>query len=318
MKKTRWAPLSLILVVVLGGCGESVQSRGARTGSATPAALQEPTTLPQPTPTAWASDRFYTGWYTSATSSEYLGDYQQAGMNLMVTSSVGKRRTHRWLRNALGHGMRVLLEPDSAWIRQANRSQLAAFIRRYRHNPALFGWHLYDEPDFTGLPPEKLVAAYQRVKQLDPRHPVAVDFATGQCRFGPGAIDPRYLPGFDLFIFDRYPFYTNLPGVDPLQDIAAIATTCMRTARTYHKLGPILVLQGFGNGTRDGPFVWRDPKYQETLCSVRLVAHAGALGVLFWTDQHADAAVRRNTDTVVHQWRLDHGDVQKPPNTKPC
>ncbi len=251
------------------------------------------------TPATRAAARVPIGWYTSEkTALHRLDAYRRAGVTLMVAYYADGPYTDRWVRAAGAHHIRMLLQPDPAWITHGTMTKLQAFVRRYRRNPALYGWYLYDEPDRVELPPRKLQAAYQAIKTLD-HHPVAVVFTTGQCLVGQGAIDPGYLAGFDLLMFDRYPFYTNLPGVRPLEDERAVDANCVRSARTYRKLGPILVLQGFGKGQKDGPFLWRDPTYQETLCSFRLALAAGAQGVLFYSDQYADPYVWHNVQQII-------------------
>jgi hypothetical protein len=251
--------------------------------------------------------QFLAGWYTTVGASpKRLDAYRRAGANLVVAAYAGEPWTSRWLRTALAHGIKVLLMPDASWISTSKRARLRAFVLRYRHNPAVYGWYLYDEPDFTGLPPDKLAAAYRLVKSLDPSRPIAAVFTSGRCRFGTGAIDPRYLAGFDLLMFDRYPFYQpsfyrTIPRFNPLRDAREVDANCVRSARVYHKLGPIMVLQGFGKGMRDGPFAWRDPSFRETSCTFRLAAASGARGVLFWSDQYADEQVQQNVEAVMRR-----------------
>jgi hypothetical protein len=226
----------------------------------------------------------------------------------MVAYYAREPYTSRWVHAAGANHIRLLLQPDPAWIEQGKLDELQAFVRRYRDEPAVYGWYLFDEPDLNQLPPRKLRAAYRAIKALD-SHPVAVIFTTGQCLFGQGAIDPAYVAGFDLLMFDRYPFYTNLPNVHPLQDELKIDANCVESARVNRKLGPIMVLQGFGKGQRDGPFTWRDPTYQETLCSFRIALAAGAAGVLFYSDRYADASVRHNVDRIIRMHRDAHGSA---------
>jgi len=273
---------------------------------------------PTVTPVTHAGAPVLVGWYTSEKASlQRLSAYRRAGVTLLVTYYLGEPYISRWLHAAGVNHVQLLLQPDPAWIDQGDMKQLQAFVRQYRHNAAVYGWYLYDEPDRENLPPRRLREAYLAIKALD-SHPVAVIFTTGQCLFGQGAIDPAYLTGFDLLMFDRYPFYTNLPGVRPLQDQRTVDSNCVRSARDDHKLGPILVLQGFGKGQKDGPFTWRDPTYQETLCSFRTALAAGASGVLFYSDQYADARVRRNVDRIMRAHRDAHGPAPRTATAQQC
>lgn len=222
----------------------------------------------------------------------------------MLPYRSGEPYTSRWLEAAHEQGIRLLLQPDWRWVADGNVDALQAFVRRYRNAPALYGWYLYDEPERNELPPSRLVAAYRAIKAID-SHPVAVVFTTGGCRFGPQGIDPAYLDGFDLLLFDIYPFYAVPAVADPLAVIRQTEQTCVDMVRQHQKLGPIMVLQAFGRGVKDGSFTWRDPTAHETACSFAGALRAGALGVLFWSDQKADAQVQRNTDDVIAAWH--HG-----------
>jgi hypothetical protein len=222
-------------------------------------------------------------------------------VNLVLPYFSGESRTGAWVREAEKQGVSLLLQPNWRWVAHGDLQSLADFVRRYRDSPALYGWYLYDEPEVNGLPPARLVAAYHLIKSLD-SHPVAVVFGTLQCRFGPGGLDPGYLAGFDLLMYDYYPFYTTIPAPRSWQVAAATDAQCARSAREHHKQGPILVLQAFGHGWRDGPLAWRDPALGETRCLFALAQQSGAQGVLFWSDEHADAVVARNTNGVIAAW----------------
>ncbi|MGH2444377.1 MAG: hypothetical protein ACRDFX_14580, partial [Chloroflexota bacterium] len=214
------------------------------------------------------------GWYTTERHAlQRLPAYQAAGVNLMIAYRSGEPYTSRWLRAAEAHHVKVLLQPDWRWIAHGNLSALQRFVRRYRGDPALSGWYLYDEPEVNRLEPRKLAAAYNVIKSID-RHPVAVVFSTGGCRFGAGHIDPAYLKGFDLLMFDIYPFYARVHVAASRvsqRDFGA----CVQSARRFHKSGPIIVVQAFGNGMSDGRLAWRDPTFAELQCQVRLARNAG-------------------------------------------
>jgi hypothetical protein len=231
-------------------------------------------------------------------------------MTLMVASLEPQSYSTSWLHASQVHSIQVLLQPNPRWVATGDQRDLANFVRRYQHDPAVYGWYLYDEPDFYGLPAARLIAAYRTIRAIDHR-PIAVDFFSGNCLFGPGKIDRAYLNGFDLLMFDHYifyqkSFYENLPHFDPLADERKVDANCVASARKYHKLGPIIVLQGFGKGTRDGPFNYRDPTYHEVLCSILLAERAGATGGLFYRDGKASANLHKNiyrAVRVVHSFR---------------
>jgi hypothetical protein len=213
----------------------------------------------------------------------------------------GESRTSAWVRVAEQQRVSLLLQPNWRWVAHGDLLSLAAFVRRFRDSSALYGWYLYDEPEVNDLSPARLVAAYRLIKSLD-SHPVAVVFGTEQCRFGPAGLDPGYLAGFDVLMYDYYPFYATVPAARSWQLAARTDTECVGSAREHRKQGPILVLQAFGRGWRDGPLQWRDPALGETRCLFALAQQSGAEGVLFWSDEHADAVVARNTNEVIAAW----------------
>jgi hypothetical protein len=249
-----------------------------------------------------AARPFLVGWYTSAAlSPERLGPYAREGVNLVLPYFSGEGRTATWVRAAEKERVPLLLQPDWRWVAHGKLRRLANFVRRYRDSAALYGWYLYDEPEVNNLPPARLVAAYRLIKSLD-SHPVAVVFGTEQCRFGLGGLDRGYLAAFDLLMYDYYPFYTTIPALRSWKAAGTADNECAQSAREHHKQGPILVLQAFGQGWRDGPFQWRDPSLGETRCLFALAQQSGAQGVLFWSDEHADAAVAHNTNGVIAAW----------------
>lgn len=252
---------------------------------------------------------FRIGWYTyERTGTANLATYRGEGVNLMVAYHSSGGYTAKWMRATAAQGIQVLLQPDPEWVRSGNIAALSAFVRRYDHTPSLYGWYLYDEPDAGNLRPARLQAAYDAIKAID-THPVAVVFTTGGCRFGPGAIDAGYLAGFDLLMFDYYPFYRNLRVSHPALHAQRNDQNCVQSAREYRKSGPIIVVQSFGSGQHTGPFQWRDPSYTETECQVALAEASGATGVLFWDDQISDAHVRRDSNRIIRHWHSGYAQA---------
>jgi hypothetical protein len=249
------------------------------------------------------------GWYTGGNSESNgtnLATYGQTGMNLVVAPNMNDDAAlHTFLGRARNAGIRVLVAPNDGWVVDSNWTALAAFIREFKDDPTVYGWYLFDEPDFNNLPAPQLDRAYQVVKSVDRAHPVAVVFTLGQCRFG-RHLDRRYLRGFDLLMCDDYPFYTFVRSHS--QSLAAIrefqSTTrhCVYTARHFHKLGPIMVAQGFGNGVKDGPFMFRDPTFAEQKAMFHDAVAAGAKGILYFNDDQADKAVKASVRTIVTGW----------------
>jgi hypothetical protein len=132
-----------------------------------------------------------------------------------------------------------------------------------------------------------------------------VVFALGGCRFGKG-LSRRYLRGFDLLMFDDYPFYTFMRSRGASQagirEFSSATRHCVNAARRYHKIGPLMVVQGFGHGVADGGLEWRDPSFYEESSVFRDAMKLGAKGILFYADGYADRAVSENVQRIVGRW----------------
>jgi hypothetical protein len=244
------------------------------------------------------------GWYTDLTNNS-LAAYHRNGMSLVVSGGGDDAHIESFLNRAAKAGVRVLLLVNGAWTRDGDWTDLRAFIQRYRSSPALYGWYLFDEPDLNGLPAARLAAAYRVVKSVDGRHSIAAIFTTGNCDFG-RQLNRGYLNGFDLLMFDDYPFYSfmrshadSVAGIDEFH----IATRdCVAAAHRFHKQGPIMVEQSFGNGFRDGPYMFRDPTYAEEKAMFVGAVKAGVPGILFFHDLYADRHMRAAVHSIVSSW----------------
>jgi hypothetical protein len=267
--------------------------------------------------TAWAA-RYTTrpyrpnvptlGWYTDTTAdmtNNNLATYRRSGMSLVVSDGAINTLTDDFLNRALQAGVRVLLEPNNDLVRNGDWADLRAFIAHYRSSPAVYGWYLFDEPDLNGLPAARLAAAYRTVKSVDRHHPVAVIFTTGSCGFG-RQLDRGYLKGFDLLMFDDYPFYSfmrsHADSMGGIREFQTATRDCVAAAHRFHKKGPIMVEQSFGNGVHDGPYMFRDPTYTEERAMFADAVKAGARGILFFHDLYADRHMRAAVHSIVSSW----------------
>ena len=245
------------------------------------------------------------GWYIkSADSGSRLVRYAQHGMRLIVSYGGSVDQVSALLQNAQAAGLSVLLMPNTSWMHGNDWSDLRRSILQFRDSPALYGWYLADEPEYVGLSPKRLAHAYRVIKSLD-RHPVAVVFTEGSCRFG-ARVSKAYLKGFDILMFDDYPFYgfmhSHRDSVNGIREFRRSTRNCVATAHRYHKRGPFMVMQGFGKGIKDGPFSYRDPTYYEEKTMFRVAIRNGAHGILFWSDQFADRTVTHNVSRIVGAW----------------
>jgi hypothetical protein len=131
---------------------------------------------------------------------------------------------------AAAHGLRCWLwlgdTPDlpahvAGQPPSVNEQLLTKIVTAFRGDPALLAWKGYDEPrnPFRGanwIRPEGLIRAYQKIKSLDPQHPVVII----QAPRSPVSDLIPYRPAFDVTGVDIYPVsyppqvHSDLPNKD--------------------------------------------------------------------------------------------------------
>ncbi len=155
-----------------------------------------------------------------------------------------------------GSGREIPPQQRDEWLRSE--------IEAVRNHPALLAWYIADEPGLRGVDPEAMQRLYDRVRELDPYHPVTMVFLNG------GAAR-RFAAGMDLAMVDPYP----VPNVPP-------ATVGPGVAAALQGLGPRipvwLVGQAFGGGEH-----WtREPTARELRLMTWLALVEGATGVQYF------------------------------------
>lgn len=122
---------------------------------------------------------------------------REAGFQLVHT-----RADAGELDAAREHGMYAWLTTGAA------EDRIRKTVAIGKDHPALLFWETEDEPSFAWkkprelrTPPEKIIAAYALIKQLDPAHPVYLNHAPTNLE----ATLRRYNPGCDIVATDIYP-----------------------------------------------------------------------------------------------------------------
>jgi len=136
--------------------------------------------------------------------------YRKAGINLYVGLWEGP--TEAQLSELKQAGMQVICEQNQVAL-------------RHLENKTIVGWMHGDEPDNaqslgarlgwgSPIPPEKILADYQRLRTADPTRPVMLNLGQGVAwdgyygrgnRTGHPEDYPKYLKGCDIASFDIYP-----------------------------------------------------------------------------------------------------------------
>ncbi len=144
--------------------------------------------------------------------------YRDAGINVYV--GLWRGPTAEQLQQLKAAGMRVICGQ--------NQTGLAA-----RNDPTIIGWMHGDEPDNAQslgagkgygppIPPEKIVASYNRIRAADPNRPVLLNLGQGVAwdnYIGRGVRRnhpedyPEYVKGCDIASFDIYPAAHDSPEI---------------------------------------------------------------------------------------------------------
>ena len=144
---------------------------------------------------------------------------------------------------AAEHGMRCWLWLGEAanlpaQAGSANEQLLTKIVTAFRGDPALLAYKGYDEPrnPFRGadwIRPAGLIRAHQKIKSLDPQHPVVII----QAPRSPVSQLIPYRPAFDITGVDIYPVsyppqvHSNLPNKD-INVVGALARKMHQAAGT--------------------------------------------------------------------------------------
>jgi len=145
--------------------------------------------------------------------------YKAAGINLYV--GLWKGPTEEQLEQLRQAGMPVICS-------------LNEVARRHLDDPIIVGWMHGDEPDNAQrrrdgkpgwgppIPPQEIVAAYRRIRSIDPTRPVLLNLGQGVAWdgwHGRGVRTrhpedyPKYVQGADIVSFDIYPVVSQYPQV---------------------------------------------------------------------------------------------------------
>ncbi len=221
---------------------------------------------------------FPLGWFTNERPSNaadvapLVADMKSQGMNSVMqyytayfTPETGHNYIHaqQWLEDLGSQGMKFMLhlprnaENDAPVFVSGDYAYFDQVINQYKDHPALLGWYLEDEPpDWPAETVQGYVGLYNRVKTLDPSHPVFVTHhvyaRTADTYFAAG-------DGTDVLITDLYPVHAPRSG-DPggqLWRQAAEAKHYAQLAASHNK--PYMnVVQAFFEGA-----YYQQPTYAE-------------------------------------------------------
>lgn len=145
---------------------------------------------------------------------------------------------------------------------------IETLVREFRAHPALLAWHTVDEPGPRATP-RKLLSVANRVRTLDPYHPVWINEATFWEDTSRYAREAQ--PACDIFSLDHYPI--------PNQDTLSIATWMRRLQPIVGGCKPLFMwIQAFG-----ATEWWsREPTPEELREMTYLTLIHGGRGILYF------------------------------------
>jgi len=193
-----------------------------------------------------------------------------AGFNLIVNGD----NTPSYLDRAEAGGMRVI-----PYIRLDN---MAADAERFRDEPRVFAWYLYDEPDLNGMPPRTYKRLARKLRKLDPDRPIFLTVLS------PARYD-EYVAPCDILAPNPYPIIHEESERNELRWVG-VAVDAAREAAGRRPVWA--VVQAF-----HGPPIWRrNPTPDELRAMVFLALNHGANGIVYFSYRSGNRPITGHRD----------------------
>lgn len=201
---------------------------------------------------------------------EELPDVLEAGFNIAQNYNSEPEFLRAFITKAESIGIKVMISPPDS----------EEALLEFKESPALFVWYLADEPEIRSISPKGLLQNKERLKKIDPAHPVAMVIVRAWA-----SVD--YALATDILMSDQYPVpHAPLTWLsDSMEE--------MRLASGGNK--PIWsVIQAFMSEEEGWP---REPTYSELRALTFLSIVHGAEGIFFFTYKGGSYYIRDSADT---------------------
>ncbi|MDA0813599.1 MAG: SUMF1/EgtB/PvdO family nonheme iron enzyme, partial [Verrucomicrobia bacterium] len=260
---------------------------------------------------------FPLAWYSYQSDEADLDDIAREGGNLVLFVNTPCDLDNdqqleenlpllvKYLDHAQKCGVRVLVQ-TGGWYGAHMRGDAAEiarqrkFVAAIREHPALFGYQLYDEPEYKhgdslGVTDRKGLDAFvggmsalrDSLREWDPNphRMISVVF-----NLVPLSSWTAYLPVVDSFHVDRYPldkdqaYFGHRGDWGPLMMAWSMSHGAAALGEHPHLLNPAPCMQGVGsNHVEVGSLgIWRNPLYEETRYMAYSSLTVGSWGVFHW------------------------------------
>lgn len=284
---------------------------------------------------------FPLAWFSYASDQQDLEELAQQGANMvlfvnspadvdteqMAIDNVVAMR--KYLDHAQSRGIRVLVQISSwhsAHIRgdQVEIDRQRRWIEAVVDHPALFGYQLYDEPEYRagfglGVTTREQLQEFanglnltkEAIRRWDknPHRMVSVVF-----NLVPLSSWTEYLPIVDSFQIDRYPldkeqaFFGHRGDWGPLMMAWSMHHGAQAMGDHPHLRNPAPCMQGVGSEHIEGGVVgvWRNPLYEESRYMAYSSLTVGSWGVFHWIRQFGrpnNPEIARNVGRLYRELR---------------
>lgn len=179
------------------------------------------------------------------------------------------------------------LDGPALTAKTSDPSQLAVLegklqeaVERYSRHPALLAYYLADEPLWTGRPLPHLRWTYEKVREMDPYHPIWINEAPRNTVENLA----KYATAADLFGVDIYPVPTGTHSDLEDKSLSSVGKYADRFHQTVDHRKPIwMVLQGFSwlnlkDRKENGVYpTWEESRFM----AYDALVH-GAHGIVYW------------------------------------
>ena len=226
------------------------------------------------------NDFFPLSWYDSVDNLDTPAQIATEGINLIVpyTGKSDVTQVKAYLDRAAAVGIKVMVEIPRLEVRRDHRWLITQLVKALKNHPAVYGWYLFDEPEFIQMSPALLKRVYDAIKIEDPNHTVAIAFGRLE------RVKP-YLQALDTLVYFRYPCYYDSPEFCGFEDGSFKDLAAEAAALSLERDNFWMALQGYGEDKYGRPtqFNRRLPSLEEERYMIYSAVLAHANGLLFWT-----------------------------------
>lgn len=260
---------------------------------------------------------FPLAWFSYASDQQDLDELAQQGANMVLfvnapmdvdteqMASENAVRMREYLDHAQERNIRVLVQIGgwySAHMRgdQAEINRQQGWVEAIADHPALFGYQLYDEPEYSagfglGVAAKnrlyEFVTSFKKTRDSirtwdkNPNRMISVVF-----NLVPLSSWTEYLPTVDSFQIDRYPldknqsYFGHRGDWGPLMMAWSMHHGVQAMHDHPHLRNPAPCMQGVGAEHTEGGVegIWRNPLYDETRYMAYSSLTVGSWGVFHW------------------------------------